>query len=47
LTAEETEAFRQALEPVVDRWIEEVSAKGIDGGALVAKAREAIKKHSN
>ncbi len=47
LSADETEAFRMALEPVVDRWIEEVSAKGIDGAALVAKARELIAKHSN
>ncbi|RMH52124.1 MAG: C4-dicarboxylate ABC transporter substrate-binding protein [Alphaproteobacteria bacterium] len=42
LTEEETEAFMEALEPVVDRWIEEVSSKGIDGRALVEKARAAI-----
>ena len=47
LTEEETEAFRTALEPVVARWIEEVGSKGIDGEALVNKARETVQKHSN
>jgi TRAP-type C4-dicarboxylate transport system substrate-binding protein len=47
LTEEETQAFQTALEPVVDRWIAEVKGKGIDGEALVTKARELIKKHSN
>lgn len=46
LTAEETEAFKAKLEPVIDRWIEEVGSKGIDGKALVAAAREAIAKYS-
>ena len=43
----ETQAFRDALEPVVDRWIQEVGDKNIDGSALVAKARELIAKHAN
>jgi TRAP-type C4-dicarboxylate transport system substrate-binding protein len=47
LTEEETKAFQTALEPVVDRWIEEVKGRGIDGEALVTKARELIAKHSN
>lgn len=47
LSEEETEAFRVALEPVVDRWIAEVKEKGIDGDALVARARELIAKYSN
>jgi TRAP-type C4-dicarboxylate transport system substrate-binding protein len=42
LTDDETAAFQAALEPVVDRWIEEVSGMGIDGAALVAHARAAI-----
>jgi TRAP-type C4-dicarboxylate transport system substrate-binding protein len=46
LTKEETEEFRKVLEPVVQRWTEEVSGQGIDGEALVAKARELIAKHS-
>lgn len=46
LTPEQTEAFREKLEPVVDRWIEEVSAQGIDGAALVEAARAAVTEHS-
>lgn len=46
LTEAETEAFRVATEPVVERWIKEVGEKGIDGAALVAKARELIAKYS-
>lgn len=42
LTEEETDAFRTALEPVVGRWVEDVSANGIDGAALVEAARAAI-----
>ncbi len=47
LTEEETAAFQEVLEPVVDRWIEEVSGQGIDGAALVKKARELVAKYSN
>ena len=47
LTPEETAAFNEALEPVVGRWVEEVSAKGIDGDALVGKARAAIAKNAS
>jgi hypothetical protein len=35
------------MEPVVDRWIEEVSAEGIDGAALVERARALIAEHSD
>jgi nitrogen fixation protein FixH len=45
LDEDETEAFLEALEPVVDRWIEDVSAQGIDGAALFERAREAIAEH--
>lgn len=45
LTKEETAAFQATLEPVVKRWIDEVSGQGIDGAALVAKARERIGAH--
>ena len=44
LSEEETEAFREALAPVVDRWIGEASSAGIDGAALVEKARAATAK---
>ncbi len=40
LSEEETEAFRTVLEPVVQRWIDEVSSKGVDGKGLVEKARK-------
>ena len=46
LTEEETEAFRVKLEPVVERWIDDVKKDGIDGRALVIKARKLIAKHS-
>lgn len=47
LTKEETEAFRTALEPVVQRWIDDVDSKGIDGEGLVKEARDLIAKYSD
>ena len=46
LTEAETDAFRIALEPVINRWIVDVQKKGINGAALVEAARAAIAKHS-
>jgi TRAP-type C4-dicarboxylate transport system substrate-binding protein len=46
LTEDETKVFLDTLEPVVDRWVEEVTAKGIDGAALVKKARELTAKNA-
>ena len=46
LTEEETAAFREKLEPVVQRWVKEVEGQGIDGAKLVEAARAAIAKHS-
>jgi len=46
LTDAEMDAFRHQLEPVVQRWIDEVKAKGIDGAALVKRARALIAKYS-
>jgi TRAP-type C4-dicarboxylate transport system substrate-binding protein len=46
LSQAETDVFQKSLEPVVDRWIKEVKGKGIDGVALVAKARKLIAKYS-
>lgn len=42
----QTEAFRAALAPVVDRWVAEAEASGIDARALVGKARDLIGRHS-
>jgi TRAP-type C4-dicarboxylate transport system substrate-binding protein len=46
LTAAELDAFKKQLEPVVNRWVDEVKAKGIDGRALVDEARKEIAKYS-
>jgi len=46
LTEAELDAFKQKLEPVVQRWVDEVKGKGIDGNALVKKARALIAKYS-
>lgn len=45
LTEDEMQAFRTAMEPVVKRWVDEVTAKGIDGQGLVDAARAAISKN--
>ena len=47
LSEAETKVFLDTLEPVVDKWVEEVNGKGIDGAALVAKARELSAKNAN
>lgn len=44
-TEEETAAFRETLEAVVDRWI--ADAEGFDAAALVARARELVAQHGN
>ena len=46
LTEAELEQFKQKLEPVVQRWIDDVKGKGIDGEALVKAARAEIAKYS-
>lgn len=45
LTEEETQAFRDALAPVVERWVDEVTAQGIDGAGLVERARALVAEH--
>jgi TRAP-type C4-dicarboxylate transport system substrate-binding protein len=45
LTPDELAAFRTALAPVETRWIEDAATKGIDGAALVARARERVAAH--
>lgn len=42
LTEAETTAMLDATAGVVDRWVEDVTAQGIDGAGLVAAARAAI-----
>ncbi len=47
LTAEETALFEKALEPVVERWIEEVTGRGLDGRGLVETARAGIARYAD
>ncbi|MBS3848757.1 TRAP transporter substrate-binding protein [Devosia sp. BSSL-BM10] len=42
LTPQESAVFAEKLEPVIDRWVDEVSGQGIDGDALVEAARAAV-----
>ena len=46
LTEAELALFKQKLEPVVQRWINEVKTVGVDGKALVDQARALIAKYS-
>ena len=45
LPAEEVARFKTAAQPVIDRWIAEMSDKGIDGSALIEEAKALIRKH--
>ena len=46
LTDDEMAEFNTALAPVIDRWIKERTAQGIDAQGLVDAAKAAIAKHS-
>jgi len=46
LSEAEMALFKEKLEPVVQRWVDEVKSKGIDGKALVDQARTLVAKHS-
>ena len=45
LTPEEWAAFEAAVEPVVQRWIDEMNEKGIDGQALYDQANSLVDKN--
>lgn len=47
LSAEDSEAWKAFAQPVYARWVEDVTAKGIDGAALLAEAQALIKKHTD
>ena len=47
LTEAQFQRFKEALKPVEDRWLKQVSFLGIDGKKLIEKARQTIRKHSN
>ena len=38
-------AWEEAVQPAIDRWVEEVTANGIDGQALLDTARSAVEKN--
>ncbi len=42
LTAEETEVWKAAAQPVIDTWLADMDSKGIDGQALIDEARALI-----
>jgi len=42
LTEEETNVFRDTLEPVVKRWVDEVTGQGLDGAGIIERARAGI-----
>ncbi len=47
LTAEETAKWREAAQPVYDKWIADMGSKGVDGKALIAEAEALIKKYTD
>lgn len=45
LDAAEVARWKEASQPVIERWIADMDAKGIDGAALIEQARGLITKH--
>jgi TRAP-type C4-dicarboxylate transport system substrate-binding protein len=43
----ETQLWREAAAPVVDKWIAEMNGKGIDGAMLVEDARALVEKYAS
>lgn len=41
----EVDRWKEAAQPVVDQWTADMDAKGIDGTALIEKAKSLIEKH--
>jgi TRAP-type transport system periplasmic protein len=46
IDGEELDRWKTAAQPVVDEWLVEMDGKGIDGAALIDKARTAIDKYT-
>lgn len=42
----ETQRWKEAATPVVDKWVADMKAKGIDGAALVEDAKALVAKHA-
>jgi TRAP-type C4-dicarboxylate transport system substrate-binding protein len=47
LNEDEIAQWEKALEPVTERWIQDVEKDGIDGRKLVEKAKRLVEKYSN
>ncbi|MGH1575877.1 TRAP transporter substrate-binding protein [Planktotalea sp.] len=47
LSPEQVDVWRAAAAPTVDKWVEDMKAKGIDGVALIDEAKALIEKYSN
>ncbi|MBO0346144.1 TRAP transporter substrate-binding protein [Roseibium limicola] len=47
LSEEQTAAFNDKMQLVVDRWVEEANGNGLDGAGLVEKARAAVMAEHN
>lgn len=45
LSPAETDRVQQASQPVIDRWIDDMESRGIDGQALVQAAKDAINRY--
>ncbi|TWG93204.1 TRAP-type C4-dicarboxylate transport system substrate-binding protein [Mesorhizobium sp. J18] len=43
----EVERWKDAAQPVIDNWVEEMNGRGLDGDALLKEARELIAKYTN
>ncbi|WOI55259.1 TRAP transporter substrate-binding protein [Palleronia sp. LCG004] len=46
LGPEEVAPWKEAAQPVIDRWVGEMDGRGIDGRALIEQARGLIEQHS-
>ena len=46
LSAEETQQWQEAAEPVISSWVKDISRKGKDGEQLVEQVRSLVKKYS-
>ena len=47
LDEEETQRWMDTASPLIDSWIEEMTAQGMDAEALVEEARALVQKHAN
>lgn len=47
ISAEETQKWIAATQPVTDEWVKEISGKGKDGAALVKEARDLVQHYTS